>query len=89
MAPAGENGYLSRVYIDYVYVPAALLIFGTLIVKKEWAPYSALLAVALGAYNFWNFRTLLESSPRILLRKSGQLLTLEIANCRGQEGPQA
>lgn len=56
MAPAGENGYLSRVYIDYVYVPAALLIFGTLIVKKEWAPYSALLAVALGAYNFWNFQ---------------------------------
>lgn len=56
MAPAGENGYLSRVYIDYVYAPAALLIVGTLIVKKEWAPYSALLALLFGAYNFWNFR---------------------------------
>lgn len=51
-----DNSLLSRHYIDYVYGPAALLIVGTLIVKKEWAPYSALLALVFGAYNFYNFR---------------------------------
>lgn len=56
MASNVQDSWLSRHYIDYVYVPAALLVFGTLIVKKEWAPYSAMLALALGGYNFWNFR---------------------------------
>jgi cytochrome-b5 reductase len=44
---------LSRHYIDYIYIPAGLLIFGTLIVKREWAPYSVALAGILAAYNFW------------------------------------
>lgn len=56
MASHADKGLLSRVYIDYVYVPAALLIVGTLIIKKEWTPYSALLALVFGGYNFWNFR---------------------------------
>lgn len=51
-----DNSLLSRQYIDYVYVPGALLVVGTLIVKKEWAVYSLVLALALGSYNFWNFR---------------------------------
>ena len=55
MASTG-NSLLSRVYIDYVYIPAALLIFGTLIVKREWTPYSVVVALTFGAYNFWNFR---------------------------------
>jgi cytochrome-b5 reductase len=56
MSSNTKDSLLSRHYIDYVYVPAALLVVGTLIVKKEWAPYSAVLAILLGAYNFWNFR---------------------------------
>lgn len=56
MASNVQDSWLSRHYIDYVYIPAALLVFGTLIVKKEWAPYSAMLALVLGGYNFWNFR---------------------------------
>ncbi|KAK6067306.1 NADH-cytochrome b5 reductase 1-like protein 1 [Seiridium cupressi] len=39
--------------INGIYIPAGLLIFGTLIVKKEWAPFAALLAVALGAFKFF------------------------------------
>ncbi|KFA63541.1 hypothetical protein S40285_00306 [Stachybotrys chlorohalonatus IBT 40285] len=54
-SPQGDS-WLARHYIDYVYAPAALLVVGTLIVKREWAPYSVLLAAALGAYNFYNFR---------------------------------
>lgn len=59
---------LSRHYIDYVYVPGALLVVGTLIVKKEWALYSIALALTLGAYNFWNFResTLLDFQLRAI-----------------------
>lgn len=57
MAPAEtQNPWLARHYFDYVYIPAALLVFGTLIVKRDWALYSALVALSLGAYNIWNFR---------------------------------
>ncbi|KAI9166866.1 nitrate reductase [Paramyrothecium foliicola] len=56
MSTVQGESLLSRHYIDYVYIPAALLIVGTLIVKREWAPYSAALAAALGAYNFWKFQ---------------------------------
>ncbi|KAH6897015.1 hypothetical protein B0T10DRAFT_475752 [Thelonectria olida] len=47
-----SEGLLQRKYIDYIYMPGILLVFGTLIVKKEWAPYAALLAVAWGIFNF-------------------------------------
>ncbi|KID91071.1 nitrate reductase [Metarhizium guizhouense ARSEF 977] len=56
MASNTKDSLLSRHYIDYVYVPAVLLVAGTLIVKREWVPYSAALALVLGAYNFWNFQ---------------------------------
>ncbi|OAA33100.1 nitrate reductase [Moelleriella libera RCEF 2490] len=56
MASNAQASLLSRHYIDYVYVPGVLLVVGTLIVKKDWAPYSVVLAAALGAYNFWNFQ---------------------------------
>lgn len=44
---------LSRKYFDGVYIPAGLLVFGTIIVKKEWTGYAALLAILLGAIKFW------------------------------------
>ncbi|KAH7170514.1 hypothetical protein EDB81DRAFT_168064 [Dactylonectria macrodidyma] len=47
-----DASLFQRKYIDYIYVPAALLIFGTLIVKRDWTPYSALLAIAFSIYNF-------------------------------------
>jgi cytochrome-b5 reductase len=56
MASTQDDSWLARHYIDYVYVPATLLVVGTLVVKRDWVPYSILVAVALGAYNFYQFR---------------------------------
>lgn len=47
---------LSSEYVNGIYIPAGLLVFGTFIVKSEWVPYAALLAVALGALKFYNLR---------------------------------
>ena len=58
-----SESLLSRHYIDYVYVPGFLLILGTTIVKREWVPYAAGLALVLGAYNFWNFRAFAPKAP--------------------------
>lgn len=40
--------------INGIYIPCALLIFGTVIVKKEWTPYAALLALVLGAFKLYS-----------------------------------
>lgn len=53
-----DNSLLARHYIDYVYVPGALLIAGTAIVKSAWLVYAIPIALLFGAYNFWNFREL-------------------------------
>ncbi|KAI0914443.1 hypothetical protein F4824DRAFT_508893 [Ustulina deusta] len=42
----------AKKYVDGIYIPAGLLVFGTFIVKKEWVPYAALLAVLLGVWKF-------------------------------------
>lgn len=36
---------------DYVYIPTALLVAGTFVVKRDWTIYAAIVAFALGAYN--------------------------------------
>lgn len=46
----------SRKYFDAVYIPVGLIIVGTLIVKREWAPYSVALALALGSWKFFSLR---------------------------------
>ncbi|KAL2213642.1 nitrate reductase [Sarocladium strictum] len=56
MSVKNDNTFLSRQLIDYVYVPAALLVVGTLIVKREWTPYSVAIALAFGTYNFFQFQ---------------------------------
>lgn len=65
-SPGDNHSLFARHYIDYVYAPGLLLIVGTLIVKKEWAPWAALVAVAFGIYNFMAFRKLPpdETSPK-------------------------
>ncbi|KAK3942378.1 hypothetical protein QBC46DRAFT_457567 [Diplogelasinospora grovesii] len=52
----------SKRYIDGIYIPAGLLVFGTVIVKREWTIYAALLAVALGFLKFFN------SQPKKVLK---------------------
>ncbi|KAK7751594.1 NADH-cytochrome b5 reductase [Diatrype stigma] len=52
----------SRQYIDGIYIPAGLLVVGTYILKKDWAPYAVLLALALGAWKF------ISSQPKKVLK---------------------
>jgi len=53
-ATPAKNEYLTKKYIDGVYIPSGLLVFGCLIVKREWVPYAVLLALALGSYKVWS-----------------------------------
>ena len=55
-APPAQNQYLSKKYIDGVYIPSGLLIVGCLIVKREWVPYAVVLALVLGGYKAWSNR---------------------------------
>jgi cytochrome-b5 reductase len=41
-------------YIHGVYIPSALLIFGTYIVRSEWIPYAVGLAVILGSWKVYS-----------------------------------
>ncbi|KAJ4858883.1 oxidoreductase FAD-binding domain-containing protein [Trichoderma breve] len=56
MAAKVDEGAFARQYIDYIYIPAALLVVGTAIVKIDWTPYAALLAIALGTWNYFSFQ---------------------------------
>jgi len=51
-----QNEFLTRKYIDGVYIPSGLLVFGCLIVKREWVPYAVVLAVLLGGYKVYSSR---------------------------------
>lgn len=52
----------AKKYVDGIYIPAGLLVFGTFIMKKEWTPYAALLAILLGVWKFTSSRTLYSDS---------------------------
>jgi len=47
---------MDRKYIDGIYIPVGLLIFGTMIVKPDWIAYASAVAVALGGIKFWRMR---------------------------------
>ncbi|KAH8588927.1 hypothetical protein B0O99DRAFT_343028 [Bisporella sp. PMI_857] len=51
---SSKNEFLSKKYIDGVYIPSSLLVVGCLIVKREWTPFAALLAFVLGGYKIWS-----------------------------------
>lgn len=56
MAPKIDQDAFERRYRDYIIIPAGLLVVGTMIVKIDWTPYAALLAVVLGTWNYFSFR---------------------------------
>lgn len=41
---------LDQKYVQGVYIPAALLLVGTAIMKREWLPFAAVLAAVLGGW---------------------------------------
>lgn len=51
------NSWYSSQYLDGIYIPCALLIFGTAIIKNEWIPYAITIALILGSYKIWENRT--------------------------------
>jgi cytochrome-b5 reductase len=51
-----DDGAFSRRHRDYIYIPAGLLIVGTMIVKIDWTPYAVALALVLGTWNYFTFR---------------------------------
>lgn len=53
---AAKEPLTSKAYIDGIYIPAGLLIFGTWIAKKDWLPYAIALALALSAVKFYRTR---------------------------------
>jgi len=55
-SPATPNKYLSSQFRDGVYIPAGLLIFGTLIAKRDWLPYAIALTVVLAGYKIWSMQ---------------------------------
>lgn len=71
-----QPGWLSRQYVDYVYMPGLLLVVGTAIVRKEWLPYSVAVAAAFGAYNIWSFRKSYAHQHRLVY--TNIILALEI-----------
>jgi len=48
------SGALAPQYIHGVYIPSALLVVGVAIVKKEWLPYAAIVAVVLGSWKVYS-----------------------------------
>ncbi|KAK4135467.1 ferredoxin reductase-like protein [Trichocladium antarcticum] len=44
---------LSRAYVDGIYIPVGLLVFGTAIVKMEWLPYAVVLGIILGVVKYF------------------------------------
>lgn len=48
------SGLFATQYVQGVYIPSALLIVGTAIVKKEWLPFAAALAVILGGWKVFS-----------------------------------
>jgi len=52
--PAIENPYLSKAYINGVYIPSGLIIAGCAIVKAVWLPYAIALALMLGGWKVYS-----------------------------------
>ena len=50
------NKFTSPAFINGIYIPSGLLIFGTYIVKSEWVPYAVALALVLGGWKVFQGR---------------------------------
>lgn len=46
--------FLSKAYINGIYIPSSLLVVGCLIVKKEWLPFAIAIAIALGGWKVYS-----------------------------------
>lgn len=51
------SGTFAPQFVHGVYIPSALLIVGTAIVKKEWLPFAVAIAALLGGWKVYSNRT--------------------------------
>lgn len=65
---ATKEPLTSKKYIDGIYIPAALLVVGVALTKREWLPYAVVLALALSAIKFSRTRELTAWACRLLPR---------------------
>lgn len=72
---------LAPQYVHGVYIPSALLIVGTAIVKKEWLPYAVALAAILGGWKVYSNRKIFYD---FLRTRASHLIF-----CRSAQGAQA
>lgn len=54
-----SHSFASSQYINGVYIPSALLLVGIAIVKIDWLPHAALVALLLGSWKVYNNRELI------------------------------
>ncbi|EPE08814.1 nitrate reductase [Ophiostoma piceae UAMH 11346] len=66
------ESYVSRRYIDGIYIPGLLLVVGTFIVKREYVAYMAAIAVVLGTVKFYNLQ------PKKVLTDPNALIELPL-----------
>lgn len=75
------TSYLSPQYINGIYIPTGLLLVGVAIVKIEWIPYAAVVALVLGAWKVFNNR-------ECLCAVQSSAWPDQICCYRGQESPE-
>ena len=75
--PGADSGAFSKQYVNFIYIPSALVLVGCAIVKSEWLPYAAALVGALGAWQYYDMRSL--SMPSLANQ-------IKLTLCRAEEG---
>lgn len=50
------RSFLAPQYVNGVYIPWALLVVGTAIVKREWTPFAMVIGLLLGGWKIYNNR---------------------------------
>lgn len=56
MSTARSNSWLASQNVNGVYIPSALLLVGIAILKADWTPYAAALALLLGSWKVYTNR---------------------------------
>ena len=51
-----SSSWLSSQFVNGVYIPSGLLLVGIAIVKTEWVPYAAAVALLLGSWKIYRNR---------------------------------
>ncbi len=64
-AAMASDAVTSKKSIDGIYIPAGLIVIGTVIVKREWTPYAILAAMALELFKYFRSRKLLSRHRRL------------------------